>query len=327
MAQDLRDQLQASLGDQYTLGRELPRGGMSRVFAATEKALGRSVVIKVLSPELAVTLSAERFKREIKLAARLQHPHIVPLISTGSAAESLYFTMPLVEGESLRERLHSERPMAIENITRILEEISGALEYAHAQGVVHRDIKPENVMFFHERAVVLDFGIGKALTAATDDNVRTSGARITQSGMSLGTPIYISPEQAAGDPDLDHRADIYSLGVVAYEMICGHPPFAGRTPAIIFAAHASEPPIPISQYRRDVPAYLEKIVMQCLEKQPKSRPQSAAEIVRAVRGTPLRGSAAVRASVKQMPSWVPWSLAGAATTLALFYALRLAGVV
>jgi serine/threonine-protein kinase len=324
---ELREQLQASLGDQYTIGRELPRGGMSRVFAATEKALGRSVVIKVLSPELAVTLSAERFKREIKLAARLQHPHIIPLISTGSAAESLYFTMPLVEGQSLRERLHSERPMAVENIARILEEISGALEYAHGQGVVHRDIKPENVMFFHDRAVVLDFGIGKALTAATDDNVRASGARITQSGMSLGTPVYVSPEQAAGDPELDHRADIYSLGIVGYEMICGHPPFSGRTPAAIFAAHANEEPVPISQYRRDVPPYLEKIVMKCLEKNPKHRPQNAAEIARVLRGTPIRGSAAIRASMQRIPSWVPWTVAGAATLVAIVLSLRLAGVV
>jgi serine/threonine-protein kinase len=327
MIPDLRDQLQASLGDQYALGRELPRGGMSRVFAATEHALGRTVVIKVLSPELAVTLSAERFKREIQLAARLQHPHIVPLLNAGTAAASLYFTMPLVEGDSLRERMSRERPMAIENAMRILAEVAGALEYAHGQGVVHRDIKPENVMFFHDSAVVLDFGIGKALTAASDDNMRSSGARITQSGMSLGTPVYISPEQAAGDPALDHRADIYSLGVVAYEMICGHPPFSGRSPQAIFAAHAHEAPVPIAQYRRDVPPPLARVVMKCLEKLPDDRPQSAAEIVRTLRGTPAGGVAAARGTATRVPAWMPWALAGAATLLALFYALRIARIV
>jgi serine/threonine-protein kinase len=327
MNSDLRDQLQASLGDHYTLGRELPRGGMSRVFAATERALGRTVVIKVLSPELAVTLSAERFKREIQLAARLQHPHIVPLLNAGAAAESLYFTMPLVEGESLRDRMSRERPMAIDNVIRILAEVAGALEYAHGQGVVHRDMKPENVMFFHDSAVVLDFGIGKALTAASDDNIRASGARITQTGMSLGTPLYISPEQAAGDPELDHRADIYSLGVVAYEMITGHPPFSGRTPQVIFAAHAHEAPVPLTQYRRDAPSHLVKIVMKCLEKQPKNRPQSAAEIVRVLRGTPAAGTSAVNGPLGRIPGWIPWALAGVATALALVYALRLARIV
>jgi serine/threonine-protein kinase len=325
MNPNLHDQLQASLGDQYAIGRELPRGGMSRVFAATERALKRNVVIKVLAPELAATLSAERFKREIQLAARLQHPHIVPLLSTGAAAESLYFTMPLVEGESLRDRMSRQRPMPFEDVSRVLVEVAGALEYAHGQGVVHRDIKPENVMFFHDSAVVLDFGIGKALTAATDDNIRSSGARITQSGMSLGTPIYISPEQAAGDPDLDYRADIYSLGVVAYEMICGHPPFSGRTPQLIFAAHAHETPVAIAQYRRDVPPHLARIVMKCLEKRPGDRPQTAAEIVRTLRGTPAAGMAAVRGG--RVPGWLPWALAGAATLLALFYALRIANVV
>ena len=320
MPEDLREQLQASIGDQYELGRELPRGGMSRVFAANEKALDRDVVIKVLQPELAATLSVARFKREIKLAARLQHPHIVPLLNAGDAAGSLYFTMPFVEGESLRERMSRERPMAIENITRILDEIAGALEYAHGEGVVHRDIKPENVMFFHDQAVVLDFGIGKAVTAATDDNIRSSGARITQSGMTLGTPTYVSPEQAAGDPTLDHRADIYSLGVLAYEMITGHPPFHGRTPQQVLMAHAEQQPVPVEDKRADVPAPLARIVMKCLEKNPADRPQSAAEIVRTLRGTPAAGMAIV--SPARIPTWVPWALAAIATTVAIVLALR-----
>jgi serine/threonine-protein kinase len=320
MPDALRDQVQESLKDQYLLQKELPRGGMSRVFAARELGLNRQVVIKVLSPELAATLSAERFKREIKLAARLQHPHIVPLLNTGQAGTSLYFTMPFVDGESLRERMSRERPMAIENVARILEEVAGALEYAHREGIVHRDIKPENVMFFQDHATVLDFGIGKAVTAATDDNMRSSGARITQSGMSLGTPIYVSPEQAAGDPDLDGRADIYSLGVVAYEMLTGHPPFSGRTPQAVFVAHAETPPPQISDKRANIPAPLAKLVMKCLEKDPAKRPQTAAEIVRVIRGTPAAGLSAITAT-QGIPAWVPWAVAAIATTVAIALAL------
>ena len=328
MTSELGQQLQADLGDAYRIERELPRGGMSRVFAARETALNRSVVIKVLTPELAVTLSAARFKREIQLAARLQHPHIVPLLSTGHAVDSLYFTMPMVDGESLRDRINRERPMAIENVVRILEEIASALAYAHGQGVVHRDIKPENVMFFHDRAVVLDFGIGKALTAATDDNIRNSGARITQSGMSLGTPIYVSPEQAAGDPELDHRADIYSLGILTYEMLCGHPPFSGRTPQVIFAAHAHDAPEPIADRRPDTPGGLAKIVMRCLAKLPKDRPQSAGEIVKAMRvASPIYGmfaipASGIRGALSRIPVWVPWVIAAAATATAVVLGLR-----
>jgi serine/threonine-protein kinase len=322
---ELRIALQRDLGATYEILRELPRGGMSRVFAATEKALGRTVVIKVLSPELAATLSADRFRREITLAARLQHPHIVPLLNTGDAAGSLYFTMPLVEGESLRERMSRERPMAIENVTRILAEVAGALEYAHAQGIVHRDIKPENVMFFHDSAVVLDFGIGKALTAASPNPNDPAAARITASGMSLGTPVYIPPEQAAGDPDLDHRADIYALGIVAYEMLTGHPPFSGRTPQVVFAAHAQERPQPVTEKRPDVPPSLARIVMRCLEKAPANRPQSAGEIAKALRSTPATGIGALGLArvASRVPAWLPWAVAGVSTLVAILLAVAL----
>jgi serine/threonine-protein kinase len=310
--QDLRERLQTALGDEYRIERELPRGGMSRVFVALESALGRHVVIKVLAPELTATLSAERFKREIGLAARLQHPNIVPLLATGQADTSLYYTMPLVDGESLRERIDRERPMAFNDITRILEEVSGALAYAHGEGVVHRDIKPENVMFFHGRAVVLDFGIGKALTAAQ----RSDGeGRITQAGVSLGTPTYIAPEQASGDPSLDHRADIYALGVVAYEMITGHPPFRGRTPQAIMAAHAREPVEPLSNRRQGVPTALSRIVIKALAKDPADRPQSASEIARVLTSPVATATAA--SSVSRIPLWVPWLLAAISTTAAL----------
>ena len=240
MRQDsLQEELQAALIGQYTIERELARGGMSRVFVASENALRRPVVIKVLAPELSAGLSAERFKREITLAARLQHPHIVPLLSAGVAASHLYYTMPFVDGESLRERMNRERPMSFDDITSILVEVSAALAYAHDEGVVHRDIKPENVMFFHGQAVVLDFGIGKALISASTTESEAEIMRITQAGVSLGTPTYVAPEQATNDPSLDHRADLYALGVVAYEMITGHPPFVSRSPQVVLEAHAA----------------------------------------------------------------------------------------
>ena len=284
---------------------------MSRVFVATENALGRPVVIKVLSPELAATLSSERFKREIMLAARLQHPHIVPLLAAGQAGAHLYYTMPLVDGESLRQRMSRERPMAIADIVRIVEEVARALSYAHEEGVAHRDIKPENVMFFHGQAVVLDFGIGKALERATEGlGTATAAMRITTPGMSLGTPTYIAPEQAAGDDRLDHRADLYAIGVIAYEMLTGHPPFTGKTPQIVMEAHRTRAPEPIGLRRPDAPAHLVRAVMLCLEKKPSDRPRSGDELVRLL--DPRAGSSRLsgaRRALSQVPFWVPWALA------------------
>ncbi|MDA1080654.1 MAG: serine/threonine-protein kinase [Gemmatimonadetes bacterium] len=215
-----------------------------------------------------------------------------------------------------------ERPIPIDAIEKILIEVASALAYAHDEGVVHRDIKPENVMFFHGSAVVLDFGIGKALSAATHAAEETTG-RITQRGMSLGTPTYISPEQAVGDPDLDHRADIYSFGVMAYEMICGHPPFSGRSAQMVMAAHANQTPEPLSKRRSDAPAALTRVVMQCLEKAPAKRPQRAVEIVNALKA--LREPGQVRAHpsfLQRLPAWLPWAIAGAATAAALYFGLR-----
>jgi serine/threonine protein kinase len=316
----LQAEVQLALAEQYTLERELPRGGMSRVFVATENALRRHVVIKVLAPELAASLSAERFKREIALAARLQHPHIVPLLSAGQAASHLYYTMPFIDGESLRQRLDRERPMAFANIATILEEVSGALAYAHEEGIVHRDIKPENVMFFHGQAVVLDFGIGKALISASTTETETEVMRITQVGMSLGTPTYVAPEQAAGDPALDHRADLYALGVVAYEMITGHPPFANRSPAVVIEAHAHQAPEPIATRRPDVPKPLASIVMRLLAKKPSDRPATGEEVVKAVHVpiTPRHsGGGPVVERIANAPLWVPWTVAGVATLIAV----------
>lgn len=316
----LQAEVQAALAEQFTLQRELPRGGMSRVFVATENALRRHVVIKILAPELAASLSAERFKREIALAAHLQHPHIVPLLSAGQAGEHLYYTMPFVDGESLRQRMDRERPMAFTDIATILEEVAGALAYAHAEGIVHRDIKPENVMFFHGQAVVLDFGIGKALISASTTETEAEIMRITQVGMSLGTPTYVAPEQAAGDPALDHRADLYALGVVAYEMITGHPPFASRSPQAVIEAHALQIPDPIATKRPDVPKHLASIVMRTLAKRPADRPSSGEEIAKAVSLAVMprhSGGGPVVERIANAPLWVPWAITGVMTVVAI----------
>ncbi len=314
----LQADVQTALASTYDLERELPRGGMSRVFVATETALRRRVVIKVLAPELAATLSSERFRREIGLAARLQHPHIVPLLSSGLAGEHLYYTMPFVDGESLRDRMNRERPMVIADIVVILDAVAKALAYAHEEGVVHRDIKPENVMFFHGQAVVLDFGIGKALMKATTTD--SDQLRITQVGMSLGTPMYIAPEQAAGDPGLDHRADLYALGVVAYEMITGHPPFVSRSPQKMIEAHATQKPESMTGRRADLPRHVDAVVMRMLEKRPADRPATGDEIVKGLtdpRQARISGRGPVVDTIASAPYWVPWSIAGAATLVAL----------
>jgi serine/threonine-protein kinase len=258
------------------------------------------------------------------LAARLQHPHIVPLLHAGEASGSLYYTMPFVEGESLRDRMSRDRQMKIADVSRILEEVASALGYAHEQGVVHRDMKPENVLFFHGQAVVLDFGIAKALSLSTTNDEQAG--RITQRGMSLGTPVYIAPEQAAGDPDLDHRADIYALGVVTYEMLSGHPPFSGRSPQQVMAAHASQKPEPISRKRHDTPNELAAIVMRCLEKRPADRPASAMEIARMAAVTPMDGARVVMpgGGAWRVPAWLPWAIAGVATIVAIGLAVTLA---
>jgi serine/threonine-protein kinase len=314
----LHAEVQSALASTYVLERELPRGGMSRVFVATETALRRRVVMKVLDPDLAATLSTERFRREIGLAARLQHPHIVPLLSSGTAGTHLYYTMPFVDGESLRDRMNRERPMAIADIVIIIEAVARALAYAHEEGIVHRDMKPENVMFFHGQAVVLDFGIGKALMKATTSD--SDQLRITQVGMSLGTPMYIAPEQAAGSPALDHRADLYALGVVAYEMITGHPPFVSRSPQKVIEAHAVQKPEPMPARRPDLPRRLDAVVMRMLEKQPADRPATGDDIVKALAepGTArTSGHGAVVETMASAPFWVPWAIAGAATLVAL----------
>ena len=245
MAPDqLRDRLQSSLGAAYTLERELGGGGMARVFVATDPALGRQVAVKVLSPETAEGMSAERFTREIRLAAALQDPHIVPVLTAGQTADGLpYFTMPFVTGETLRARMGRGR-LAPDEALRILRDVAEALEYAHARGVVHRDIKPENVLLAGRNAVVADFGIAKAMSAARAD---AGTAALTAVGTSLGTPAYMAPEQAVGD-HTDHRADLYAWGMMAYELLAGAHPFAEKkTQRQLVAAQVAETPAPLDE--------------------------------------------------------------------------------
>ncbi len=269
---DLLPRLQAALGATYRLEKELGGGGMSRVFLAEEIDLGRKVVIKLLPPELAAAVSVDRFRREIHLAARLQHPHVVPLLTAGAVDGLLYYTMPLVEGESLRARLAREGELPINEAVRILRDVADALAYAHGQGVVHRDIKPDNVLITGHHAVVTDFGVAKAVSQSTGE------LSLTSVGVALGTPAYMAPEQAVADSHADHRADIYAFGAMAYELLAGQPPFRGATPQQVLGAHLTEPPVPVTKLRSTVPAALAELVMRCLEKKPADRWQTAEEV-------------------------------------------------
>ncbi|MFI5230221.1 MAG: protein kinase [Gemmatimonadales bacterium] len=273
---ELRDQLQSVLGNAYSLERELGGGGMSRVFTATETAFGRRVVIKVLPVELGASVNLDRFKREIRLAANLQHPHIVPVLSAGEMGGVPYYTMPYIDGEALRARL-ANGPLPITDAVSILRDVARALAYAHEHDVIHRDIKPDNVLLAGGSATVTDFGIAKAISAA---RAPASDSGLTQIGTSIGTPMYMSPEQAAADPDADQRTDIYSFGCMAYELLAGRPPFSGLSPQKLLAAHMSERPRPVAELRPDTPPLLADLVMQCLEKDPDARPQQAGEVAR-----------------------------------------------
>jgi serine/threonine-protein kinase len=270
----LHEQLAAALGPTLDLDRELGGGGMSRVYLARDRRLGRHIVVKLLAPDLASGVSADRFEQEILLAAGLQHPHIVPLLAAGEAGGLPYFTMPFIEGESLRRRLDQSGPLPVVEAVRLLGQVASALAYAHARGLIHRDIKPDNVLLSPGGAMVTDFGVAKALRAAT---VSAAGPTtgLTAAGFALGTPAYVAPEQAVGDPDTDARADIYAFGAMAYECLTGSIPFPGRSAPAMIAAHLTEPPPALQERRPDLPPALSALVMQCLAKQPDQRPTSA----------------------------------------------------
>ena len=323
MSLDLREQLQQTLAGRFVLERELGGGGMSRVFVATETALDRKIVIKVLAPELAYGISVDRFKREIQLAAQLQHPHVVGVLIAGETEGLPYYTMPFVDGRSLRERLNTSGALPIPETISILRDVAKALAYAHACGVVHRDIKPDNVLITSGSAAVADFGIAKALAAArTEPGAQT----LTQIGTSIGTPAYMAPEQAAADPDADHRADIYSFGVMAYEMLAGTPPFQGRSPHQLLAAQMAEAPLPIRDRRPDTPSMIADMVMRCLAKAPNDRPQRADDLVRTLETTSGAGHPVMPAHPERWPAPATALGVWAAAFLAVASAARAATV-
>jgi hypothetical protein len=289
LSDTLHDQLQAALGDSYSVERELARGGMSRLFLAIERALNRQVVVKVLPPELASELSALRFQREMLLTAKLQHPHILPVLTAGARGTLLYYVMPYVRGESLRGRLDREGRLQVVEALRLLRELAEALASAHAEGIVHRDVKPENVLLQHGHALLADFGIASARQEAFQ------GDRLTGTGLRVGTPGYMAPEQLAGDPDVDARADVYALGVVGYEMLAGEPPFAEKTPQALLAAHFSKLPRALRAVRPEVPQSLSDAISTALAKTPEERFSTIAAFAAAMESTPaVAGGATIQ---------------------------------
>jgi len=295
----ISERLLSALGGSYTIERELTGGGMALVFAGQDHDLDRKVVIKILPPELAATVSAERFRREILTVARLQHPHIVPILKAGEVDGLPYFVMPYVDGESIDIRLRRDGKFGVRETLGIMKDAARALAFAHERGVVHRDIKPGNILLASGSATVTDFGVAKALSSARRSGEKANGGNgLTNTGMSLGTILYMAPEQAAGDPNIDGRADIYSLGVTVYEMLAGIAPFANLNPREMLTARLTLPPPPLSTIRKDVPIGLEKLIGKCLAIDPADRFQSASDLVEALEDPQtLSGSFASTANI------------------------------
>src|SRR6058998_3345284 len=272
---DALERLGAALAEHYAIERQIGAGGMATVYLARDLKHDRAVALKVLRPELAAVLGIERFLSEIRVTAHLQHPHILPLFDSGQAGGLIYYVMPHVEGESLRQRLAREKQLPIEEGLTLAISVAGALDYAHRHGVIHRDIKPENILFQDGQAVVADFGIALALSAA-------AGSRLTETGISLGTPQYMSPEQATGDRAIDARSDIYSLAAVLYEMLAGEPPHTGPTIQSVIAKVLTDRPRPLRALRDAVPPHVESAIQKALAKVPADRFASALQFVDAL---------------------------------------------
>ncbi len=290
------ERLRAALAERYVIERELGQGGMAVVFLARDLRLERQVALKVLRPELSAMLGGERFLREIRLTAQLQHPHVVAVHDSGDAGGLLYYVMQYLEGESLRQRLDREGPLPIEDAVRVACEVADALGFAHRHGIVHRDIKPDNILLSAGHALVADFGVARAADAA--------GLRLTETGLAVGTPAYMSPEQGAADPHVDGRADLYALGCVLYEMLAGDPPFGGSTAQVIVARHMTDPAPPLATVRPEVPTALEKVIRRALAKVPADRFASAEAMAAALRAAaaPAPESPAVPAPARA-PFW------------------------
>ncbi len=283
---DFKDRLQRALDADFLIDRELSGAGMSRVFLATERALQRRVVIKVLPPELAASVNVERFRREIQLAAQLQHPHIVPVLAAGDSGGLLWFSMPYIEGESLRGALVQHGRLPVRDVVRILHDVVDALAYAHARGIVHRDIKPDNILTSGLHALVTDFGVAKALSVASP---MIGG---TTTGMAIGTPAYMAPEQLAADPAADHRVDLYAVGLLAYELLTGKSPFSGQSPQETLAAQLTQTPDAPHQALSNIPVALSAIIMHCLEKDASKRPATAQALLAELDALPPMSSGA-----------------------------------
>src|SRR5215210_215842 len=273
---EILSRLQFALADRYRIEGEIGAGGMATVYLAQDLRHDRKVALKLLRPELSAVIGAERFLAEIKLTANLQHPHILPLFDSGEADGYLFYVMPFIQGETLRDRLNREKQLPVTDAVRITTEVASALDYAHRHGVVHRDIKPENILLHDGQALVADFGIALAASKA-------SGARMTETGMSLGTPHYMSPEQAMGEREITPRSDVYALGAVLYEMLTGEPPFTGSTAQAIVARVVTESPRPLMPQRHTVPRNVEAAVLTALEKLPADRFATAAEFADAIK--------------------------------------------
>lgn len=314
---DVPAELAAAQSDRYRLEREVGRGGMATVFLAYDLRHDRPVALKVLHPELAASIGPGRFLREIRIAARLRHPHILPVHDSGDAAGQLWYTMPFVEGESLRQRLAREGQLPIQQVVRIATQVLGALGYAHANDVVHRDIKPEYILLEGDHAVVADFGVARAFTASDDD-------RVTETGLALGTPAYMSPEQASGARALDGRSDLYAVGCVIYEMLAGTPPFVGAIAQQLVARHMIDTPPPIRAIRSTVPEWMEGSVLRALAKLPVDRFASAAEFADAL-STP--NEPALSASVPSTSTPSPNAGEMARPRRSVVLALVVAGIV
>ena len=271
---NLATRLQTTIGPSFAIERELGGGGMSHVFLVADAALSRRIVVKILPPNPSAKVDAERFRREIQIAAGLQHPCIVPVLTTGFMDEVPYYTMPFVAGESLRTKVASGQLLPLSRAVRVLRDVASAIAHAHEHGVAHCDLKPDNVLLSSGYAVVTDFGIAKAVSSSRDE----PDPELTSRGMTVGTPAYMAPEQATADPAADHRVDVYALGVMAYEILTGQRPFVGRTAQELLVAHITRPPPPITDRRLDLPPALATLVMRCLAKSPADRP-SASEAV------------------------------------------------
>ena len=316
---DVLARLQAALADRYTIERELGHGGMATVYLARDLKHDRDVALKVLRPELAAVLGAKRFLREIKITAHLQHPHILPLHDSGEADSFLFYVMPYVEGETLRDKLRREKQLDIAEAIDITRSVASALDYAHRQGVIHRDIKPANILLHEGQALVADFGIALAMSAEGED-------RLTETGISFGTPHYMSPEQAMGDQELDARSDVYSLGAVLYEMLAGDPPYTGSTAQAIVAKMITEKPPLITVSRDTVPPHVSAALHKALAKLPADRFHRAAEFADALGRLGLTPAIPVPAPAPPATRGIDWRIAtalGAATLLGLVGALLL----